>query len=159
MSSSKQLGFQDLYFLNFGTCILILEFLLQWFFWLIKLVQTIYFFHRNREIWSVKIRDCFFVKVRCEQNKTSDSLWQFVTSNHQTTNFVFHNLFHKIFLSLSIWNRKQTFYWSQTDFFSVLDQWKVCILFQMLKPKPWIRKVRMQRGHLLAEKRTILETL
>ena len=31
------------------------------------------------------------------------------------------------------------------------------ISYILLKPKPWIRKVRTSRGHLLVEKRTILE--
>ena len=52
--------------------------------------------------------------------------------------FCFPQFFPRFFLSFSSWKRKQTFYWFKTGIFSVLDQWKDCFLFQLLK----LRKIR-----------------
>ena len=62
---------------------------------------------------------------------------QFVTSNHQTTNLVFPIFFYEIF-SVEQLKKITNFLLVQNSFFSVLDQWKVCYLFQLLK----LRKIR-----------------
>ena len=59
--------------------------------------------------------------------------------NHKSC---FPQFFPRNFLSLSSRKRKQTFYWSKTGFFLVLDQWKVCFLFHLLK----LRKIRWKIG-------------
>ena len=41
-------------------------------------------------------------------------------------------------------------FWEHYSWSLVLQLWN-----RFIKPKPWIRKVRTSRGHLLAEKRTI----
>ena len=45
----------------------------------------------------------------------------------------FSQFFPRIFNSFISWKINQTFYWSKIVFFSVLDQWKVCFLFSLLK--------------------------
>ena len=53
----------------------------------------------------------------------------------------FPQFFPRIFLSFSSW-KKPTFYGPKlTGLFSVLDQWKVCFLFQLLK----LRKIREKK--------------
>ena len=75
--------------------------------------------------------------IPCLVSFLNEFVWQqssiilFMTSNHQPPNLVFPNFFHAFF---SVWKRKQTSYWSsKTVFFSVLNQWTVCFLFQLLK--------------------------
>ena len=46
---------------------------------------------------------------------------------------LFSQFFQGIFFSLSSKKRKQTFHWSKTGLFLVLDQWKVCFLFHRVK--------------------------
>ena len=58
----------------------------------------------------------------------------FVTLNHQSC---FHQIFPRNFLSFSTWKRKKK-YWSTTVYLSLLDPWKVCFLFQLVK----LRKIR-----------------
>ena len=60
------------------------------------------------------------------------SIIVFVTSNHQTTNLVFPNFFHKFILSLSSWKRKQTFHWSKTEKKSVLDRSNKHIIYPLI---------------------------
>ena len=61
------------------------------------------------------------------------SLYLFRGIKPPNNQYCFPQFFPRLFLSLTSWKRKQTFYWSKTDFSSVLDQWKVCFLFQLFK--------------------------
>ena len=54
--------------------------------------------------------------------------------NHESC---FPQFFLPIFLTLSSWKRKHSFYWSKTGFFLVLDQLKVCFIFHLVK----VRKI------------------
>ena len=65
---------------------------------------------------------------------------QFVTSNHQTTNLVFPIFFHEIF-SVEQLKKITNFLLVQNSFFSVLDQWKVCFLFELLNWENFVGKI------------------
>ena len=65
----------------------------------------------------------------------NDSISTFLSCSwYQTTK----PFFPRIFLSLTRWKRKQTFDWSKTKKKPILDQLKICFLFQLLK----LRKFR-----------------
>ena len=61
---------------------------------------------------------------------------------HQTTNLVFPNFFHLFFSALAVEKENKLFIVPKQVFFSVLDQWKVCFLFQLLK----LRKIHGKNG-------------
>ena len=58
---------------------------------------------------------------------------QFHTNILFKPQFCIPQFYLSILIRLSKWKRKQTFYSSEQFFFSVLDQWNVYFLFQLLK--------------------------
>ena len=75
----------------------------------------------SRKIWS-KSHPKLMTQTKMQYTNANfkEFFILFMTSNHHTTNFVFPNFFHEFFSVLPF-------------FFKVLDQWKVCFLFQLLK--------------------------
>ena len=63
-----------------------------------------------------------------------------VTSNHQTTNFVFPN-FSTNFSQFGQLKKQTNFLLVQNRFFLDLDQWKVCFLFQLLNWEKSVEKI------------------
>ena len=65
----------------------------------------------------------------------------------------FPQFFPWIFLRFSSWKRKQTFYWSKTVFFSVLDQWNV----STAQTEKKFGETRLVIGDLISRTRYVVE--